>query len=56
MLKEQSEKFFTGLQKMLADEVIDHYVSKTSATLLPMLPFNDKQQQKSSALFQIEMR
>jgi hypothetical protein len=49
MLNEESEKLFTALEKMLTEEVIDHYVSKTSATLLPMLPFDDKQQQKSSS-------
>jgi hypothetical protein len=30
MLREQSEKFFTSLEKMLADEAIDQYVAKTS--------------------------
>jgi len=46
MLNEESEKLFSGLEKMLVDEVIDQYVSKTST--LPMLPFDDRQQQKSS--------
>jgi hypothetical protein len=30
MLKEESEKLFTSLEKMLLDEVIDQYVSKMS--------------------------
>jgi arginine utilization protein RocB len=53
MLREEAEKLFTSLEKMLVDEVIDQYVSKTTAassSSLPGLPFDDKQQQKSSAL------
>jgi hypothetical protein len=50
MLRKQSEKLFTSLEKMLIDEVIDQYVSKTTlASSLSVLPFDDKQQQKSSA-------
>jgi len=51
ILKEKSEKLFTTLERMLVDEVIDHYVSKTlaaSPSRLSMLPLGDKQQQKSS--------
>jgi hypothetical protein len=52
MLKEQSEKFFTSLEKMLADEAINQYVSKTtvaSPSSLHMLLLDEKQQQKSSS-------
>jgi hypothetical protein len=33
MLREESEKLFTSLEKMLLDEVIDQYASKR--TVLP---------------------
>ena len=49
MLKEESEKLFTSLEKILVDEVIDEHASKTSASL-PMLPLADKQQQQNSSL------
>jgi hypothetical protein len=50
MLKEESEKLFTSPEKMLIDEVIDQYVSKTTlASSLPVLPFDDKQQQQNSS-------
>jgi hypothetical protein len=29
MLKEEAEKLFTSLEKMMVDEVIDQYLSKT---------------------------
>jgi len=48
MLKEEAEKFFTSLEKMLTDEAVDHYISKTSSSSLPMLPPDDKQQQQNS--------
>jgi hypothetical protein len=51
MLREESEKLFTGLEKTLIDEVIDQYVSKTSVAMsLPVLRLDDEeqQQQKSS--------
>jgi hypothetical protein len=38
MLREEAEKLFTRLEKMLLDEVIGHYVSKTPSPSLPMLP------------------
>jgi hypothetical protein len=38
MLKEEIEKFFTSLEKMLVDEAINQYVSNTSPSSLPMLP------------------
>lgn len=41
----QSEKLFTSLEKMLVEEAIDHYVSKTSSSL-PLLQFEDKQRQE----------
>lgn len=44
MLREQSEKFFTSLEKMLADEAIDQYVAKTSVASLPRLPLDEQQQ------------
>jgi uncharacterized protein (UPF0147 family) len=46
MLIEEAEKLFTSLEKILVDEVIEEYVSKTiaSASSFPMLPFDDKQQ------------
>jgi hypothetical protein len=40
MLNEESEKLFSSLEKMLVDEAIDQYISKTSApssSSLPML-------------------
>jgi hypothetical protein len=46
MLNEESEKLFTSLEKMLLDEVIDQYVSKTPSPSLPMLP--PEQHQKES--------
>jgi hypothetical protein len=48
MLREEAEKFFTSLEKMLTDEAIDQYVSRTSSSSLPMLPFDDKQQGENS--------
>jgi hypothetical protein len=51
MLREESEKLFTGLEKTLIDEVIDQYVSKTSVAMsLSVLRLDDEeqQQQKSS--------
>jgi hypothetical protein len=39
-LNGESEKLFTSLEKILVDEVIDQYASKTSS--LPMLPFCDR--------------
>jgi hypothetical protein len=47
MLGEQSEKLFTGLEKMLVDEVIDQYAAETSLSSLPVLPSDGEQQQKS---------
>lgn len=38
MLKEESEKLFTSLEKTLTDEVTDQYVYKTPSPSLPMLP------------------
>jgi hypothetical protein len=46
MLNEQSEKLFTSLEKMLVDEAIDQYVSRTSS--LPMLQLEDKHQPNPS--------
>jgi hypothetical protein len=44
MLNEESEKLFTSLEKMLLDEVIDQYASKTPVTSsLPMLPLTHEQ-------------
>jgi hypothetical protein len=43
-----SEKLFASLEKMLVDEVIDKHVSKTPVSF-PMLPFDDKKQQKPSS-------
>jgi hypothetical protein len=40
-LREEAEKFFTSLEKILTDTAIDQYVSKTlvpSSSSLPMLP------------------
>jgi hypothetical protein len=45
MLREEAEKLFTSLEKMLIDEVIDQYISKTPP--LPMLRSDDKQQKSS---------
>jgi hypothetical protein len=47
MLNEESEKLFTSLEKMLVDEVIDQYVSRTSPSSLPLIPLDDNQQQGS---------
>jgi hypothetical protein len=47
MLNEQSEKLFTSLEKMLVDEVIDQYVSRTSPSSLPLISLDDNQQQGS---------
>jgi hypothetical protein len=44
MSKEVSEKLFTSLEKMLVDEVIDQYISKTPSSS----SLHDKQQQKTS--------
>ncbi|MBV9178832.1 MAG: hypothetical protein JO297_17535 [Nitrososphaeraceae archaeon] len=44
MLIEEAEKLFTGLEKMLIDEVIYQYMSKTSTSSLSMLPLEDKHQ------------
>ena len=44
MLKDESEKLFTSLEKMLLDEVIDQYASKTSVTSsLPILLLTHQQ-------------
>jgi hypothetical protein len=48
MLNEESEKLFIGLEKMLVNEVIDQYVSRTSPSSLPMLPLEDKHQPNPS--------
>lgn len=48
MLREESEKLFTSLEKMLVDEVIDQYTSRTSPSSLPFIPLDDNQQQGSS--------
>jgi hypothetical protein len=51
ILNEESEKLFTSLEKMLVDEVIDQYEYKTSvsSSSLPMLQFDNEQQQESSS-------
>jgi hypothetical protein len=52
ILKEQPEKLFTSLEKMLVDASIDQYVSKTSIaspSSLPLLPLDDKQRQQKSS-------
>jgi len=49
VLKEESERLFTSLEKMLVDEAIDQYVSKTSSSSLPLLSFDDKQQGENSS-------
>jgi hypothetical protein len=43
MLREEAEKLFTSLEKMLLDEVIDQYVSNTPSPSLPMLPAEQRQ-------------
>jgi hypothetical protein len=43
MLKEESEKLFISLEKMLADEAIDQHASKTPSSSLPMLPSEQQQ-------------
>jgi hypothetical protein len=50
MLKQESEKLFTSLEKMLTDEVTHQYISRTSVALpsLPLIPLDDNQQQGSS--------
>jgi hypothetical protein len=45
MLLNEAEKLFISLEKIMVDEVINEYVSKTSVASLPMLSYNDKQQQ-----------
>ena len=47
MLREEAEKLFTSLEKMLVDEAIDKYVSKMSSSF-PVLPLDDKQQPNSA--------
>ena len=47
MIREEAEKLFTSLEKIIVDETIDEHISKTSAAVsLPMLPLVDKHQQK----------
>ncbi|MGB8036049.1 MAG: hypothetical protein WCF03_19705, partial [Nitrososphaeraceae archaeon] len=47
MIREEAEKHFTSLEKIIVDETIDEHISKTSAAVsLPMLPLVDKHQQK----------
>ena len=45
MLREEAEKPFTSLEKMLTDEVIDQYAYNISAetSSLPMLPLEKRQ-------------
>ena len=43
MLREEAEKLFTSLEKMLTDEVIDQYASKTPSSPLPMLSLEQQQ-------------
>jgi hypothetical protein len=45
MLLNEAEKPHTYLEKIMVDEVINEYVSKTSVASLPMLSYNDEQQQ-----------
>jgi hypothetical protein len=58
MLREEAEKLFTSLEKIIVDETIDEHISKTSSAVvsLPILPLDDEQQQKSSTSWYKQQR
>ena len=51
ILLDEAEKLYTGLEKIIVDEIINEYVSKTSvaAASLPMLSYDPKQQGQYSS-------